>query len=99
MKAVKNFILVSIFCLELLSPFMIGFYNMANNSRYKNHKAKQGKSSIAAITTKGSGKILDKEIGQARNDNPSNMNTDDDYSDSKTLRIKENIPTSNGEFK
>ena len=83
MKTIFSFLLVGLFSLEIMSPFMIGYLNKVNSIKNKNISGTKIKSVKAKVTfTKPLNQNLIKatEIGIE----------EDNFSDSKTFTVKEN---------
>ena len=95
MKALIGLFIASMFGLELMSPFMIGYLNDKDSSRKKhatasssNRKIKKSANNFeyhnAPASTKQEGKVCS-------NDNANSVQEDEtSYSDSKSLSIRDN---------
>ncbi len=83
MKTIFSFLLVGLFSLEIMSPFMIGYLNTANN--VKNQNVSHNKTNPVKIKSFTSKPII------KNTENVTEINLqEDNFSDSKTFTVKEN---------
>lgn len=87
MKTIFSFLLVGLISLEIVSPFMIGYLN--NNQRIKSKHSSPASSFIKANSKT---RIADNTGKKTKQD--LNM-SENSYSDSKSLSIKEKEPAFN----
>ncbi len=83
MKTIFSFLLVGLFSIEIMSPFMLGYLNEVNSVKNKNISDTKIKTVKAKVT-------LTKPLNQNLIKVTEIEIDEDNFSDSKTFTVKEN---------